>query len=232
MTPLSTARRLSERCGAGTSLEGRGPAERGQAPNAKSLVPGERYARCIACRPEPACPNTDGWWAVSEASGLAIPQFVIDAPGGGGKIPLLPQYVLGRNGNQIILRNYKYDIYTYPDVVATCDEPRFEDDHVDTLVNPKVIVEVLSPSTELWDRGKKFKHYRNIPSLRECVLISQDHVMVEKFSINADGEWALRDYRTLEDILVLDSISCQIKLSDIYARIEFSERDESEESCP
>jgi len=123
-------------------------------------------------------------------------------------------------------------LYTYPDVVATCDEPRFEDDHVDTLVNPKVIVEVLSPSTELWDRGKKFKHYRNIPSLRECVLISQDHVMVEKFSINADGEWALRDYRTLEDILVLDSISCQIKLSDIYARIEFSERDESEESCP
>ncbi|HQX48329.1 MAG TPA: Uma2 family endonuclease [Planctomycetaceae bacterium] len=119
-------------------------------------------------------------------------------------------------------------LYTYPDVVATCDEPRFEDDHVDTLVNPKVIVEVLSPSTELWDRGKKFEHYRNIPSLRECVLISQDHVLVEKFAINADGEWALRDYRTLEDVLVLDSISCQIKLSDIYARIEFTESAEPE----
>ena len=60
-------------------------------------------------------------------------------------------------------------LYTYPDVVATCDEPQFEDDQVDTLLNPKVIVEVLSPSTELWDRGKKFKHYRNIPSLRECL---------------------------------------------------------------
>lgn len=119
-------------------------------------------------------------------------------------------------------------LYTYPDVVATCDEPRFEDAHIDTLVNPKVIVEVLSPSTELWDRGKKFEHYRSIPSLRECVLISQDHVLVEKFSINADGEWALRDYRTLEDILVLDSISCQIKLSDIYARIDFTESAEPE----
>ena len=123
-------------------------------------------------------------------------------------------------------------LYTYPDVVATCDEPRFEDDQVDTLVNPKVIVEVLSPSTELWDRGKKFAHYRNILSLRECVLISQDHVLVEKFAINADGEWALRDYRTLEDILVLDSISCGITLSDIYARIDFSEESEPKESCP
>ncbi len=119
-------------------------------------------------------------------------------------------------------------LYTYPDVVATCDEPRFEDNHVDTFVNPKVIVEVLSPSTELWDRGRKFEHYRNIPSLREYVLICQDHVMVEKFAINADGEWALRDYRTLEDILVLDSISCQIKLSDVYARIDFSEGTEPE----
>lgn len=124
------------------------------------------------------------------------------------------------------------DLYTYPDVVATCDEPRFEDDQVDTLVNPKVIVEVLSPSTELWDRGKKFEHYRNISSLRECVLISQDHVLVEKFAINADGEWALRDYHTLEDILVLDSISCRITLSDIYARIDFSEESGPEESCP
>ena len=119
-------------------------------------------------------------------------------------------------------------LYTYPDTVATCDEPRFEDSHVDTLVNPKAIVEVLSPSTELWDRGKKFEHYRSIPSLREFILISQNHVLVEKFAINADGEWALRDYRTLEDILVLDSISCQIKLSDIFARIDFTESAEPE----
>ena len=116
-------------------------------------------------------------------------------------------------------------LYTYPDVVVTCDEPRFEDDQVDTFLNPKVIMEVLSPSTELWDRGKKFKHYRNIPSLREYALISQDHVMVEKFAINAEGQWALSDCRTLEDILVLDSISCELRLSDVYARVDFSESD-------
>ena len=118
-------------------------------------------------------------------------------------------------------------LYTYPDVVATCDDPRFDDNHIDTLLNPKIIVEVLSPSTELWDRGKKFDHYRSIPSLREYVMIAQDHVHVEKFAINADGQWALSDYRTLDDVLVLDSISCQIKLSDIYARIDFSESDEA-----
>jgi len=122
----------------------------------------------------------------------------------------------------------KTGLYTYPDVVAVCDQPRFEDNQVDTLLNPKVIVEVLSPSTELWDRGRKFEHDRNIPSLREFVLISQDHVMVEKFAINDDGQWVLSDSGTLEDTLVLDSISCQIKLSEIYARIDFSESDEPE----
>jgi len=117
-------------------------------------------------------------------------------------------------------------LYTYPDIVATCDEPRFEDDHVDTLVNPKVIVEVLSPSTELWDRGKKFEHYRSIPSLREYVMIAQDEVLVETFTRNADDHWVLSDHRTLNEVVVLDSISCQINLSDIYARIDFSENSE------
>jgi len=119
-------------------------------------------------------------------------------------------------------------LYTYPDIVATCDEPRFEDAHVDTLVNPKVIVEVLSPSTELWDRGKKFEHYRSIPSLREYVMIAQDEVLVETFTRNADDHWVLSDHRTLNEVVVLDSISCQINLSDIYARIDFSENSERE----
>lgn len=116
-------------------------------------------------------------------------------------------------------------LYTYPDVVATCDQPRFEDTQVDTLLNPKVVVEVLSPSTELWDRGKKFEHYRTVESLREYVLISQDHVLVERFTRNEEGQWALLDYRTLNDILVLDSISCQIKLSEVYARLSFDNND-------
>ena len=93
-------------------------------------------------------------------------------------------------------------------------------------MNPKVIVEVLSPSTELWDRGKKFEHYRSIPSLREYVMIAQDEVLVETFTRNADDHWVLSDHRTLNEVVVLDSISCQINLSDIYARIDFSENSE------
>lgn len=119
----------------------------------------------------------------------------------------------------------KTGLYTYPDVVATCDHPRFEDSLGDTFLNPKLIIEVLSPSTELWDRGKKFEHYRTIESLREYVLVSQDHVFVERFTRNEEGQWVLSDYRSLDDTLVLDSISCRIKLSEIYARITFDETD-------
>ena len=126
----------------------------------------------------------------------------------------------------------KTGLYTYPDVVATCNEPRFEDSQVDTLLNPKVVVEVLSPSTELWDRSKKFTHYRAIESMREYVLISQDHVLVERFTLNAEGQWALIDYRTLDDTLVLDSISCRIRLSDIYARINFNEANTESQDAP
>ena len=126
----------------------------------------------------------------------------------------------------------KTGLYTYPNVVAVCDRPRFEDHQVDTLLNPRVVVEVLSPSTELWDRGKKFEHYRAIESLREYVLISQDHVLVERFALNADGQWALLDYRTLDDILILDSISCQIKLSEIYARISFDPAEAESQNAP
>src|SRR6476661_5007696 len=73
-------------------------------------------------------------------------------------------------------------MYTYPDVTVACGEPRFEDDHVDTLLNPTVIVEVLSPSTEAYDRGEKFAHYRKLDTLSDYVLISQDKARVEHFA--------------------------------------------------
>ena len=126
----------------------------------------------------------------------------------------------------------KTGLYTYPDVLAACDQPQFEDNQVDTLLNPRVVVEVLSASTELWDRGKKFRHYRAIESLREYVLIAQDLVHVERFTVNADGQWALLDYRTLDDTLILDSISCRIKLSEIYARISFDQTEAESQNAP
>src|SRR5437763_16888924 len=81
-------------------------------------------------------------------------------------------------------------LYTYPDIVITCGEERYEDVEVDTLLNPQVVIEVLSDSTEKYDRGKKFRHYQQIDSFREYVLVSQHEPVVERFVRQADGSWA------------------------------------------
>ncbi|NLY02475.1 MAG: Uma2 family endonuclease [Rhodopirellula sp.] len=115
-------------------------------------------------------------------------------------------------------------LYTYPDVVMVCGEPRFEDAEVDTLLNPTVLFEVLSESTEGHDRGKKAEHYRRIPSLREYILIAQDECHVERFSRQPDHGWLLWETEDIEAVLDLPSISCQIKLSDIYAKVQLAKR--------
>ena len=111
-------------------------------------------------------------------------------------------------------------LYTYPDVVVTCQSPRFEDDVFDTLLNPQVIIEVLSDSTEKYDRTKKFEQYRQIESLQDYVLISHDRAHVDHFSRAAHGKWELSDAAGLEAALDLPTIQCQLKLSDIYAKVE------------
>ena len=110
-------------------------------------------------------------------------------------------------------------LYTYPDVVAVCGEPRFEDDQVDTLLNPSLIVEVLSPSTEDYDRGKKFDHCRRIESLREYVLVSQDRVRVERFTRQGE-DWVLTIIEQRKATLGLASVGVDIPLRVIYARVE------------
>ncbi len=110
-------------------------------------------------------------------------------------------------------------LYTYPDMAALCDEPRFEDEQMDTLLNPSVIVEILSPSTEAYDRGDKFAHYRRLPSLVEYVLIAQDKVRVEHY-IRQDRRWVLTELDSLEDRLGLVSIQCEIALREIYAKVD------------
>ena len=119
-------------------------------------------------------------------------------------------------------------LYTYPDVVVVCGEPRFQDREVDTLLNPTVIVEVLSPSTEAYDRGDKFRHYRRIDSLREFVLISQDRMMVERYT-RQGKDWVLSDMTDPDQVLKLESIGCQIPLDRIYAKIKFPEPGAAEE---
>ena len=113
-------------------------------------------------------------------------------------------------------------LYTYPDVVVVCDEPTFEDDYVDTLLNPTLVVEVLSESTESYDRGKKFGHYRSINSLNEYLLVAQDEYRVEQFVKQVDGRWLLSDARSLESAVELTSIQCELKLKVVYDRIVLS----------
>ena len=119
--------------------------------------------------------------------------------------------------------------YFYPDVVVVCEEPRFEDDVFDTLLNPILLVEVLSPSTEAYDRGEKFAHYRQLTSLREYVLVSQDQIRVEHFRRHEKqgttpvpgNDWIFTDFQELEENLPLTSIQCELPLQEIYERVTF-----------
>lgn len=109
-------------------------------------------------------------------------------------------------------------LYTYPDVTVLCGAPRFEDAARDTLLNPQVIFEVLSDSTESYDRGRKFEHYRKIPSLAEVALVSQHEVLVEHYARQADGAWVLREYGAGQR-LPLPALGCEIEVEEIYSKV-------------
>ncbi|MBI3249121.1 MAG: Uma2 family endonuclease [Deltaproteobacteria bacterium] len=110
-------------------------------------------------------------------------------------------------------------LYTYPDVIVVCDEPQFEDAEVDTLLNPTLIVEVLSPSTEDYDRGGKFEYYRTLPSLREYLLVAQDRCHIVHYTRQKDGTWLLAETTRIEDQLRLPSINCNLSLAEVYAKV-------------
>ena len=114
----------------------------------------------------------------------------------------------------------KTSSYFYPDIVVVCDEPRFEDDVFDTVLNPIVLVEVLSPSTETYDRGEKFSHYRQIESLKEYILVSQERVNVERYLRKPD-EWGLTFFEDINDALSIASIQCELPLLEVYDRVTF-----------
>jgi len=112
-------------------------------------------------------------------------------------------------------------LYTYPDVVVVCGEPQFDDEQEDTLLNPNVIVEVLSKSTQDYDRGGKFEQYRTIDSFAEYVLIGQDKPHVEHFARQPDGRWILTETNRLGDQIELPSISARLALADVYEKVKF-----------
>jgi Uma2 family endonuclease len=114
-------------------------------------------------------------------------------------------------------------LYTYPDVVIVCGSPRFEDNQFDTLLNPQIIVEVLSDSTEKYDRGKKFNHYRQVNALQEFVLIAQNEPTIDRYVRQGDASWNLTSYAGVGTTFSFATIEVHITMSEIYRGVTFPE---------
>jgi len=114
-------------------------------------------------------------------------------------------------------------LYTYPDVTVVCGEPQFGDHHRDTLLNPTMLVEVLSPSTEAYDRGRKFENYRSIPSLQHYLLLASDRAHADLFTKRPDGHWILDSAGGAEETVELTAFGYRLRLSDLYEKVEFGQ---------
>lgn len=111
-------------------------------------------------------------------------------------------------------------LFTYPNVLITCGEEKLYDNYKDTLLNPICIIEVLSESTERYDRGEKFLHYQKIDSLKEYILVSQDRVLVESFQKQDNGKWLYHKIDNPSEELDIGSVQVKIKLEEIYTGVE------------
>jgi Uma2 family endonuclease len=110
-------------------------------------------------------------------------------------------------------------LYAYPDVTVVCGSPQLEDAQLDTLLNPTLLIEVLSESTERYDRGRKAEHYRNIPSLEEYLFVSQQEPRIEHYRRQGEREWLLSEAIGLDKTVDLSSIGCLLSLRDVYERV-------------
>lgn len=112
-------------------------------------------------------------------------------------------------------------LYTYPDLVIVCERPQLEDEAGDTLLNPRVVVEVLSESTEKYDRGMKFGHYRQVPSIREYVLVAQDRPLVERYVRQPNSAWLMTGVDDPAGTFAFESVPVRVRMADIYDGVEF-----------
>lgn len=113
------------------------------------------------------------------------------------------------------------EFYTYPDIVVVCEDPQFLDGELDTLLNPTLLIEVLSPSTASYDRGEKFNRYRQLSSLQEYLVVAQSTPALEHFRKKSQREWILIDILDPEALIELPSIQCQLAMKDIYEKVNF-----------
>lgn len=111
-------------------------------------------------------------------------------------------------------------MYAYPDVVIVCDRPQFSEFDRNTLVNPQIVVEVFSPSTELYDRGFKFTQYRQQPTLREYIMVAQDEMRIERYVRQPDNSWLLTVFDDPAGDFELASVSARVAMADVYRGVE------------
>jgi Uma2 family endonuclease len=123
-----------------------------------------------------------------------------------------------------------FGIYTYPDIMVTCGPIQYADKVEDTFTNPRLIIEVLSPSTMNYDRGEKFRFYRSIPSLSDYLLIAQDSVRVEHYRRQPDNSWLFREFTSPAESVELTSIGCQLDIPPLYHRVQFPATEHSHEA--
>ena len=112
--------------------------------------------------------------------------------------------------------------FFYPDMTVVCGEPQFHDERTDIILNPILVIEVLSPSTEAFDRGAKFQAYRTLESLKEYLLVSQGTPLIEQYVRGNDGKWTLTTASGLEGSLALPSIECTLNLGAVYNKVDFN----------
>jgi Uma2 family endonuclease len=123
--------------------------------------------------------------------------------------------------NDMRVRVSATGLYTYPDIVVVCGAPQLLDGRRDTLLNPTLIIEVLSPSTEAYDRGRKFEHYQSLDSLKQYLLVASERVHADLFTRQPGGQWLLTSASSLDDTIDLESIGCRIALGESYEKVEF-----------
>ncbi len=131
-----------------------------------------------------------------------------------------------RSGPAPIRPRDRKGLFSYPDLLVVCGEPEFHDSHRDVLINPKVVIEVLSASTEAFDSGEKFRRYHAWnPSLTDYLLVAQSSPVITHLARQVDGNWSYYTYEGLEESLRIESINCALQLAEVYDRIEFPEED-------
>jgi Uma2 family endonuclease len=128
-----------------------------------------------------------------------------------------------RSGLGLMSSNRASGTFSYPDLVFVCSEPEYFDEHRDVLTNPTAIIEVLSPSTERFDRGEKFHRYQMWnPTLQDYLLVAQDKPVVEHYHRESDGKWSYQLYVGLDSVLTIPSIQCILKVADIYRKVKLA----------